>query len=63
MADQTPTRMPGANISAMTTPRMAATRRMASAGFTMPNMRPKAVRMSATIASDPVRAKGVLLAA
>ncbi len=56
MRDQMFTRTAGSTTNSMTTPRIAATRFRASAGFVMPSMSPKAVRTSAIIATDPARA-------
>jgi hypothetical protein len=53
MADQTPARILGASINAMTTPTMAAILLTVSSGFTMPSMIPKAVRTSNIIVNDP----------
>lgn len=48
-------RIPGTTISPTTMTGMAPMCFGASAGFTMPSMRPKAARTSAMVASNPVR--------
>lgn len=53
MPDQMLRTTAGSTSNSTTTTRMVATRRSASAGFTMPSMSPVAVRIIAMVASDP----------
>jgi hypothetical protein len=55
MLDHTLARMPGMSIKAIAMPMMAPRCFIALAGFTMPSMSPKAVRMIAMVASNPKR--------